>query len=181
VTWASELAAAIRDGCDRHRLPRPAVTIEPGRSIVGPSAVAVYETGAIKRLPGIRTYVSVDGGMADNIRPALYDATYIAAIANRSGDGAGEVVSIAGKYCESGDILIEGIELPSLEPGDLLAIPAAGAYTLSMASNYNMALRPPVVLVNDGQARLIRRRETYDDLVRCDIGGGNLTNADVPR
>jgi diaminopimelate decarboxylase len=125
--------------------------------------------------------VSVDGGMADNIRPALYEATYIAAIANRPGDGPREVVSIAGKYCESGDILIEGIELPALEPGDLLAIPAAGAYTLSMASNYNMALRPPVVLVNDGRSRLIRRRETYDDLVRCDASRSRLTNLDLPR
>ncbi len=180
-TWAIELAGSIQNGCERRQLPLPAVTIEPGRSIVGPAAVALYETGAIKRLPGIRTYVSVDGGMADNIRPALYEATYIAAIANRTGVGAGEVVSIAGKYCESGDILIEGIELPALEPGDLLAMPAVGAYTLSMASNYNMALRPPVVLVNNGQARLIRRRETYDDLVGCDIGRGNLTTPDVPR
>jgi diaminopimelate decarboxylase len=180
-TWARELAGSIREGCDRRQLPLPAVTIEPGRAIVGPAAVAVYETGAIKRLPGIRTYVSVDGGMADNIRPALYEATYIAAIANRSGDGPREVVSIAGKYCESGDILIDGIELPTLESGDLLAIPAAGAYTLSMASNYNMALRPPVVLVNDGRARLIRRRETYDDLVRCDASRDHLTDPDLPR
>jgi diaminopimelate decarboxylase len=181
VTWARELATAIREGCERRQLPLPAVTIEPGRSIVGPAAVAVYETGAVKRLPGIRTYVSVDGGMADNIRPALYEATYVAAIANRDGGGEGEVVSIAGKYCESGDILIEGIELPTLEPGDLLAIPAAGAYTLSMSSNYNMALRPAVALVNDGQARLIRRRETYDDLIRCDTGWRHLTNEKLPR
>lgn len=166
--WAAVLAGAVRAGCARHGLALPVLTIEPGRAIVGPAGVALYTVGAIKEIPGVRTYVAVDCGMADNIRPSLYEAVYSAAIANRQASGALSDVTIAGKYCESGDVLIDRIDLPPLVPGDLLALPAAGAYCLSMASNYNMALRPAVVLVNGGSARLIRRRETYDDLLRCD-------------
>jgi diaminopimelate decarboxylase len=168
-TWAERLAAAVISGCERHGLELPVVTIEPGRAIAGPAAIALYTIGATKALPGIRTYVSVDGGMADNIRPALYEARYSAALANRNDVRDTQPVTIAGKFCESGDLLIEGVELPNLEPGDLLAIPAAGAYTLSMASNYNAAPRPAVVLARDGIARVIRRRETYHDLVRTEI------------
>jgi diaminopimelate decarboxylase len=167
--WVGHIASAVRRGCAAHGLDLPTMTIEPGRAIVGPAGVALYTVGAIKDLPGIRTYVSVDGGMADNIRPALYDARYGAAIANREAAGPLRHVTIAGKFCESGDILIDDVELPALSPGDLLAIPAAGAYTLSMASNYNLAPRPAVVLAGGGSCRVIRRRETYDDLVRCDI------------
>jgi diaminopimelate decarboxylase len=167
--WATLIARAVRSGCDRHALPLPTLTIEPGRAIVGPAGVALYTVGSIKDLPGIRTYVAVDGGMADNIRPSLYEAVYSAEIANRLADGVPGEVTIAGKYCESGDVLIDHIDLPPVAPGDMLALPAAGAYCLSMASNYNMALKPAVVLVNDGSVRLIRRRETYDDLLRCDI------------
>jgi diaminopimelate decarboxylase len=168
-TWAERLATAVITGCERHGLELPVVTIEPGRAIAGPAAVALYTVGATKALPGIRTYVSVDGGMADNIRPALYEARYTAALANRAETRDTQAVTIAGKFCESGDLLIEVVELPNLEPGDLLAIPAAGAYTLSMASNYNAAPRPAVVLAGDGIARVIRRRETYHDLVRTEI------------
>jgi diaminopimelate decarboxylase len=167
--WATLIVDAVRSGCNRHALPLPTLTIEPGRSIVGPAGVALYTVGSIKELPGIRTYVTVDGGMADNIRPSLYEAVYSAEIANRLAHGVPGDVTIAGKYCESGDVLIDHIDLPPAAPGDMLALPAAGAYCLSMASNYNMALRPAVVLVNDGSVRLIRRRETYDDLLRCDI------------
>jgi diaminopimelate decarboxylase len=167
--WATRIAEAVRDGCAAHRLDHPTLTVEPGRAIVGPAGVALYTLGAVKDLPGIRTYVSVDGGMADNIRPTLYDARYVAAIANREADGPIQPVTIAGKFCESGDVLIEDIHLPALSPGDLLAIPGAGAYTLSMASNYNFAPRPAVVLVSAGEHRVIRRRETFDDLVRCDV------------
>ncbi len=167
--WARLIATAVSSACADHELPLPVLTVEPGRAIVGPAGVALYTIGAIKELAGIRTYISVDGGMADNIRPALYEARYVGEIANRRGEGAFRDVTIAGKFCESGDILIEQLALQGVRPGDLLAIPAAGAYTLAMASNYNYALRPPVVLVNDGQARVIRRRETYDDLVRCDL------------
>ncbi len=172
ATWARIVAGAVIDGCARRGLPLPIVTVEPGRSIVGRAGVALYAVGAIKELPGIRTYVSVDGGMADNIRPALYDARYTATIANRDPDGPMRTVTIAGKYCESGDVLIDRIDLPRIAPGDLLAIPAAGAYCLSMASNYNLAPRPAAVLVGDGKTRLIRRRETYDDLVGTDAATG---------
>ena len=171
IQWAQAIAEAIQAGCALHDLPLPVVTIEPGRAIVGPAGVALYTVGGEKRLPGIRTYVSVDGGMADNIRPALYGAAYTAALANREGGPEREIVTIAGKYCESGDLLIDGIDLPRLHPGDLLAVPAAGAYCLAMASNYNCALRPAVVLVGEGAHRLIRRRETFDDLIRNDLFG----------
>jgi diaminopimelate decarboxylase len=167
-TWANLIGNAVREGCDARNLPLPVLTIEPGRAIVGPAGVAIYTVGSTKEIPGIRTYVSVDGGMADNIRPTLYEARYSAELANRSGEHEG-AVTIAGKFCESGDILIENVKLPALRPGDLLAIPAAGAYTLAMASNYNYAPRPAAVLVANGCSRVIRRRETYDDLVRCDI------------
>ena len=167
--WAEAASNAVLAACARLDLPLPLLTVEPGRTIVGPAGVALYRVGAVKALPGVRTYVSVDGGMADNIRPTLYGARYTAALANRVPAGNPETVTIAGKYCESGDLLIEDIALPPLLPGDLLAVPAAGAYCLSMASNYNLALRPAVVLVNDGEARLIRRRERYDDLIRYDV------------
>ena len=134
-----------------------------------PAGVALYRVGSRRDIDGVRTYVSVDGGMADNIRPTLYDAVYTAELANRNGGECAETVTIAGKYCESGDVLIRDIELPKLEPGDLLAVPAAGAYCIPMASNYNLALKPAVVLVSEGKARLIRRRETYGDLLALDV------------
>ena len=170
-SWAQTIAQAVRTGCEARGLQLPTLTVEPGRAIVGPAGVALYEIGASKLLPGIRTYISVDGGMADNIRPSLYDARYSAALANRLSppDEGEQMVTIAGKFCESGDILIEDIQLPELHPGDLLAIPAAGAYCLAMASNYNLALKPAVVLVEEGTHRLIRRRETYADLLRLDL------------
>jgi diaminopimelate decarboxylase len=167
--WAATIATCLTEACSRHELPLPELVVEPGRTIVGPSAVALYQVGAIKDIPGVRRYVSVDGGMADNIRPSLYNARYTAAIANRAGSGPEAKVTIAGKYCESGDILIQDVELPALHSGDLLAVPAAGAYCLAMASNYNHALRPAVVLVKEGEARLIRRRETYDDLIATEV------------
>lgn len=166
--WAASLAETISSACQAHNLPLPTVIIEPGRSIVGPAGVAIYTVGAAKHIPGVRTYISVDGGMADNIRPALYEAVYHAEIANRSGDGDLQTYTIAGKYCESGDLLIEQIDLPSPQEGDLLALAAAGAYCLAMASNYNMSLKPAVVLVQNGSSRVIRRRESFADLIRLD-------------
>jgi diaminopimelate decarboxylase len=149
--------------------PYPEVSIEPGRSLVAPAAVALYRVGSVKRIPGGRTYVAVDGGMADNIRPTAYGATYTAVLADRlDAEGAADV-AIAGKYCETGDILIQHVDLPLPRVGDLIAIPAAGAYHMSMASNYNLALRPAVVVVADGRARLVRRRETYDDLFATEV------------
>lgn len=143
--------------------------IEPGRSLVAQAAVALYTVGSVKEITGVRTYVSVDGGMGDNIRPALYSAKYSARVANRMNDAPTMSVSIAGRYCEQGDILIEKVELPRMRAGDLLAIPVAGAYQLPMASNYNMIPRPAVVAVRDGKARVIRRRETIDDMLGCDV------------
>lgn len=168
---AEAVVETLRDEAAWHCLPLPKLVVEPGRSIVGLAGVALYSVGARKEVPGLRTYAFVDGGIADNIRPALYRARYEAIVANKAGDPATETVTIAGKYCESGDILIQEIALPPLVAGDLLAIPASGAYCLSLASNYNLALRPPIVLVKEGKARLIRRRESYEDLLRNDLFG----------
>ena len=145
--------------------PEPRLLIEPGRSIVARAGVALYRVGTIKKIPGVRTYVSVDGGMADNIRPALYGAQYRALIANRPPDNSRQLVTVAGRYCESGDVLLRDIELPSLRRGDVLAIPAAGAYHMSMASNYNLVGRPATVVVRAGEARVTRPRETDADLL----------------
>jgi len=155
----------IRQACGRHRLGIPRLVIEPGRSIVGPAGVALYTVGATKDIPGVRRYVSLDGGMADNIRPALYGAQYTAIVANRANQPVAEVVTLAGKYCESGDLLIKDVALPRLEAGDVVALPASGAYNLAMSSNYNQALKPAVVLVSEGRARVIRRRQRYEDLL----------------
>ena len=147
----------------------PALSIEPGRSIVGPAAVATYRVGSIKEIPGVRTYVAVDGGMADNIRPATYGAVYSALLANRASEPADATVALAGKYCESGDVLIRAAKLPLPRVGDLVAVPGSGAYQLAMASNYNLAPRPAVVVVKDGRARLVRRPESYADLLRNEL------------
>jgi diaminopimelate decarboxylase len=168
VEWIGATADALERSCARAKMPQPSLVFEPGRWIVGPAGVALYRVGSRRDIDGVRSYVSVDGGMADNIRPTLYDATYTAELANRPGEGA-ETVTIAGKYCESGDVLIRDIDLPRLEPGDLLAVPAAGAYCIPMASNYNLALKPAVVIVSEGKATLIRRRETYADLLTLDV------------
>jgi diaminopimelate decarboxylase len=167
--YANALGRAACAAAERHDLPDPMLTIEPGRSIVGSAGVAIYTLGARKVIPGVRTYVSVDGGMADNIRPALYGARYTAELVGRPSVGDIEPFTIAGKYCESGDVLIERVELPSFTHGELLAVPAAGAYCLAMASNYNLALRPAVVYVEDGVATLAQRRETFEDLLRREI------------
>ena len=169
--YAEAVVDSLRAALAREGLGEPSLTVEPGRAIVARAGVALYTVGARKELAGVRTYVSVDGGMADNIRPALYEARYEALVANRAAEPPAERVTIAGKYCESGDVLIKDIELPKLWAGDVLALPASGAYCLSMASNYNMSPRPAVVLVREGRARLVRRRETYDDLMRADVWG----------
>jgi diaminopimelate decarboxylase len=145
-------------------LPAPRLAFEPGRSMVGPAAFTLYRVGAIKRA-GERRYVAIDGGMSDNPRPQLYQARYEALLANRADDEPSGEFTIAGKHCESGDVLIERIELPEPSRGDLLAVPATGAYTLAMGSNYNGVPRPAAVLVSNGEARLILRRETIDDLL----------------
>ncbi len=167
--YASVISSAILENCKGPDMPPPQLLIEPGRAIVGQAGVAVYTVGSTKDIPGIRRYVSVDGGMGDNIRPAIYGSRYEAIVVNKAGDRPEGKVTIAGKFCESGDVLIHDIELPGIEPGDLIAIPTSGAYCLSMASNYNSNPRPPIALVKDGQSKLIRRRETYQDLMLCDL------------
>jgi diaminopimelate decarboxylase len=167
--YAEAIVTALRRACGRLGLPEPHLSIEPGRSTICRAGVALYTVGATKEIPGVRRYVAVDGGMADNIRPAIYGSRYEAILANRPLDAPDETVTIAGKFCESGDILVRDARLPRVNRGDVIAIPAAGAYCLAMSSNYNHATRPAVVLVAAGQARLIRRRETYEDLMRFDV------------
>ena len=167
--YAAAIVGTLTATCAELGMEPPRLVIEPGRSIIGPAGVALYRIGAIKEIPGVRTYVSVDGGMGDNIRPALYQASYEVLSANRPGAAADATVTIAGKYCESGDVLATDIRLPAPAAGDVIAIPAAGAYCPSMASNYNLNPRPPIVLVKDGESRLIRRRESYADLMLCDV------------
>jgi len=150
-------------------LSHPRLIIEPGRAIVGQAGVALYKVGAIKEIPGIRRYVCVDGGISDNVRPALYGAKYEALVANKALKAAGKAATIAGKLCESGDILARDVNLAAVRPGDIIAIPVCGAYSIPMASNYNAMPRPAIVMVKNGRARLIRRRETYQDLMRLDL------------
>jgi diaminopimelate decarboxylase len=161
------LARAVCDAA--HGEPLPRLTIEPGRSIVGSAGVALYTVGSVKAITGVRTYVAVDGGMADNIRPTAYGAVYTPVLANRVLDDADATVSVAGKYCESGDVLVRDARLPLPRVGDLVALPGSGAYHLAMASNYNLSVRPAVVVVADGQVRLVRRRETYADLLVAEL------------
>ncbi|WP_406401111.1 diaminopimelate decarboxylase [Streptomyces uncialis] len=170
-----EIARALREivgrECASAGLRTPRISVEPGRAIAGPTAFTLYEVGTVKPLDGLRTYVSVDGGMSDNIRTALYDAEYSVALVSRTSDAEPLLVRVVGKHCESGDIVVRDAFLPAdLAPGDLIAVPATGAYCRSMASNYNHVPRPPVVAVQDGSARVIVRRETEEDLLALDVG-----------
>ncbi|MCU1622088.1 MAG: lysA [Frankiales bacterium] len=168
---AAGLRAIVEKECANANLTVPRVVVEPGRAVVGPTTVTLYEVGTVKELPGLRTYVSVDGGMSDNIRTALYDARYTAVLASRTSTAEPKNVTVCGKHCESGDIVVHDVPLPAdLAPGDLVAVPASGAYHRSMASNYNHVPRPPVVAVKDGASRVIVRRETEDDLLALDVG-----------
>jgi len=165
------LRTIVAAQCAAFGLPMPKLTVEPGRSIIGPSTVTLYEVGTIKDVDGLRTYVSVDGGMSDNIRTALYDAEYTCALASRSSDAPPMLSRVVGRHCESGDIVVRHCYLPSdLAPGDLLAVAGTGAYCRSLSSNYNHLPRPGVVAVRDGAAREIVRRETLDDLLSLDLG-----------
>jgi diaminopimelate decarboxylase len=171
---AAQLRDIIERECDAASLTRPRLTVEPGRAICGPSTFTLYEVGTIKPIEVgagvVRTYVSVDGGMSDNIRTALYDATYSCTVANRASVAPPVLSRVVGKHCESGDIVVRDTFLPSdVTPGDLVAVPVTGAYCRSLASNYNYLGRPPVVAVRDGVARVIVRRETIDDLLRLDV------------
>ncbi|SDT13902.1 diaminopimelate decarboxylase [Nocardioides scoriae] len=172
---ATEMTAIVRDECAARGLEVPRLSIEPGRAIVGPSMCTVYEVGTVKAVEldggAVRTYVSVDGGMSDNIRTALYDADYSCTLASRRSDAPVLLSRVVGKHCEAGDIVVKDEFLPGdVAAGDLIAVPATGAYCRSMASNYNHALRPPVVAVREGRSRVLVRRETLEDLLATDLG-----------
>ena len=163
--YAAVKVEGVREEMAAVGLPMPRVLIEPGRSIVGKAGITAYRVGTIKEIPGLRTYVSVDGGMSDNIRPMLYDAHYEGMLANKADAPVDTIVTVAGKHCESGDILIRDAIIARPEPGDILVTPATGAYCYAMASNYNGSPRPAVILANGGQAQVIIERESYADLV----------------
>lgn len=167
--YVEAIVAAVRRETERLQIPKPEIWLEPGRSIVGDAAITLYTIGSMKEIAGVRTYVSVDGGMADNIRPALYDAKYDAVVANKASDPKTNTVTIAGKACESGDMLIKDLKVPPIEPKDILAVFATGAYGYSMASNYNRFKRPAVVFVERGHDQLVIKRETNEDLVKNDV------------
>lgn len=167
--WVQIVSQAMIIACERQKMPFPKLLCEPGRSIIGPACVTAYEVGAQKTIPEMRTYISVDGGMSDNPRPITYQSVYRAVIANRMSAPSTQTVTVAGKHCESGDILIQEAQLPTTEAGDILVVPATGAYNYSMASNYNRVPRPAAVLVGHEDVNLILQRETYQDLLRQDI------------
>jgi diaminopimelate decarboxylase len=167
--YAEAITSKIISQYQELKLEQPRLIIEPGRAIVGQAGIALYTVGTIKEIPGVRCYVSIDGGIADNIRPALYGAKYEAVVANKASKRAVKKVTLAGKFCESGDILVEEISLPPVYTDDIIAIPDCGAYCLPMASNYNTSFKPAIVLVKDGKARLIRRRESFDDIINLDL------------
>jgi diaminopimelate decarboxylase len=168
---AARMFKIVEHECAGRSLAVPHLSIEPGRALVGPAMFTLYEVGTVKDVDGIRTYVSVDGGMSDNIRTALYDASYSATLANRSSDAAPMLARVVGKHCEAGDVVVKDEFLPAdLQAGDLSAVPGTGAYCRSMASNYNHVPRPPVVAVGNGAARVIVRRETEADLLALDVG-----------
>ncbi len=179
--YAAVKVEGVREEMARHGLPMPRVLIEPGRSIVGKAGITAYAVGTIKEIPGVRTYVSVDGGMSDNIRPMLYDALYEGMLANKASVAPDTRVTVAGKHCESGDILIRDAVLAKPEPGDILVMPATGAYCFAMASNYNGNPRPAVILVREGRARVIIERESYGDLIakHRPLHGGAVGNSNA--
>lgn len=167
--YVEKIIEAVKANAARYGFDIPEIWIEPGRSLVGDAGTTLYTVGSQKEVPGVRQYVAVDGGMNDNIRPALYQAKYEAATANRIGEAHDKTVSIAGKCCESGDMLIWDIDLPEVKEGDLLAVFCTGAYGYSMANNYNRIPRPAVVFVENGEAHLVVKRETYEDIVKLDL------------
>jgi diaminopimelate decarboxylase len=168
---AERLLATVRSACEHHRLPMPRIAIEPGRAISARAGITIYRVISIKHGATGRVFVTVNGGMSDNPRPALYGARYSVRLIGRHATAANRIMTVVGRHCEAGDILVQDAELPAdLRPGDLLAVPCTGAYHHSMASNYNLTRRPPVVALNDGGSRLLIRRETESDLLRRDIG-----------
>jgi diaminopimelate decarboxylase len=169
AVYIKAITNAVRENFSSNDYPLPEIWVEPGRSIVGDAGTTLYTVGTNKDIPGVRKYVAVDGGMTDNPRPALYQSEYEAMLANRATEEPQEVVSIAGKACESGDMLIWDLSLPAVNTGDILAVSCTGAYNYAMASNYNRIRRPAVVFVKDGHADLVVKRETYNDIVGNDV------------
>ena len=167
-TIASVIIDSLNKNIEKYRIEKPAIYLEPGRSIISTAGVTLYTVGSSKQVPDMTKYIAVDGGMADNPRPSMYEAKYCAEVVNKDCDGEKETVTIAGKFCESGDLLIQDIELPKLQAGDVLCVYNTGAYNYSMASNYNRAVKPAMVLVNNSQSDIIVYRETLDDLVSHD-------------
>lgn len=167
--YTDAMMKELIDGCEKYGLERPMLIIEPGRWIVGEAGITLYTIGSIKEIPGVRTYVGIDGGMPDNPRPALYGAKYEGVIANKIDKKPIQNVTIAGKCCETGDILIWDLNVPQIETGDILAVLSTGAYNYSMASNYNRIPKPAVVMLREGKDRLIVKRETYDDILKNEI------------
>ncbi|RCX19311.1 diaminopimelate decarboxylase [Anaerobacterium chartisolvens] len=168
-SYIESVSKTVRDLCEDMKIKQPFMVMEPGRSIVGPAGITLYTVGAVKDIKDVRKYVSVDGGMCDNPRYALYQSEYDSVLANRADAPKAQKLTVAGKCCESGDILIKDIHMPEIKEGDLLAVLATGAYNYSMSSNYNRIPRPPVVLVKDGRYRLIVKREDFEDIIRNDI------------
>jgi diaminopimelate decarboxylase len=164
--FAAVAVGAVRSQAERRGLAMPTVLVEPGRSIAGKAAVTAYTVGAVKVIPGVRTYVAVDGGMSDNLRPMLYDSRYDAMLANKAETPATDLVTVAGKHCESGDILVRDVRIAPPEPGDILVTPGTGAYGYVLANNYNGQPRPAVVMVAGGRSRVVIARETWDDVLR---------------
>ncbi len=167
--WVAAVASSVAAACEERGLELPRLLCEPGRSLVATAGVTLYEIGSRKQIPGIRTYLSVDGGMSDNPRPITYQSQYTAVLADRPAAEASETVTVAGKHCESGDVLLKDVALPPATSGEILAVLATGAYNASMGSNYNRIPRPAAVLVHDGQADLVQRREQPDELLRYDV------------
>ena len=167
--YIKEVSNAIKVSAQKNHIPVPFILIEPGRSIVGEAGLTLYKVGGIKNIPDIRTYVSIDGGMTDNPRYALYGSGYMITVANKASDDANNLVTIAGKCCESGDLIQENIKIQKPEVSDILAVFSTGAYNYSMASNYNRIPKPAIVMVNNGEDRVIVKRETYDDIIKNDI------------
>lgn len=167
--YLKRVSVVINETCEKYSLNRPFILIEPGRSIAGPAGITLYTVGSVKEIPGVRTYVGIDGGMPDNPRYALYQSEYEAVVANKADKPKDTVVTIAGRCCESGDLIGENMPLQKTEEGDIIAVLATGAYNYSMSSNYNRLPKPPVIMVGNGNARIVVKRETLDDIIRNDV------------
>ena len=167
--YMKRVAVTVNKTCEEYSLDRPFIYIEPGRSIAGPAGITLYTVGSVKEIPNVRTYVAVDGGMADNPRYALYQSEYTAVVANKADKPKDAVVTLAGRCCESGDLVGENMPLQTPEEGDVIAVLATGAYNYSMSSNYNRLPKPPVIMVNNGNAKIVVKRETLDDVIRNDL------------